>query len=100
MISTQYPALRHFFGAYFHQDFDLLFNDEEGAINAFLNLEPPESIAASLAELNQILAAKPREEDVDMLLQQLGVAYDPTAAGRTNLDWIRHVKERLARHED
>lgn len=51
MNSSQYPALGHLFGAYFHQDFDLEYKDADEAIEGFLSLEPQEEIEASVIEL-------------------------------------------------
>ncbi|GIZ52340.1 contact-dependent growth inhibition system immunity protein [Noviherbaspirillum aridicola] len=95
MNSSRYPALRHLFGAYFHQDFDLEYKDAEDAINGFLSLEPQQEIEASVVELHDLLKLGLSESDLERLLIRLGLAYDATSTGLTNSEWLEHVKQRL-----
>lgn len=95
-LEQVYPSLHQFFGGYFHEDFNLEFKDEEDAINTFLTDEPFEKISSSLAELDQVLEVEIIEEEASRYLEDFGSAYYPAARGRTALEWLKHIRERLA----
>lgn len=69
-----YPMLMHFFGAYLHQDWADEFPDEWAAADEFVGDEPY-SVAAFVAEMEQLLANCPEEQQLShKLLDDFGAA--------------------------
>jgi hypothetical protein len=91
------PQLKQLAGAYFHQDYDLEYADEDAAVRDFARGQE-ESAVRELAQEIDSLLAKPLSESQfgDLWVKTLFAAYDPTADGWTYRDWFAHVRELLS----
>ena len=91
--SDEFEKLRHFFGAYFHQDWDLDADDEDGVIRAYVgHAHLPEHVVELLHEIDKLLAFDLSDYDLREALGLLGSDYDPS--GATNA-WLRSLRERV-----
>ncbi|MCT7950480.1 contact-dependent growth inhibition system immunity protein [Ancylothrix sp. C2] len=89
MIREQLPTLAHFFGAYFHQDWDLEAPNAEGVIRNYLQDEPFISVQQTITEINQLLEMKFSEDELkNILLFDFHCNYDPTFDGISYQDWL------------
>jgi len=66
-----YPMLRHFFGAYLHQDWIDEFPDEWAALDGFLADGAPENAQVFRSDIAALLAEHPAEEEVRRALDCL-----------------------------
>jgi hypothetical protein len=76
-MAVELPALRHLMGAYYHQDWDLDYADDESTILAFI-AETPDLADSLPREITKASMTSPREEDVEALLTSLGCQVDPS----------------------
>jgi len=83
--------LRHFFGAYMHQDWA----DEWAVADQFVRDEPF-SVAAFAAEMEQLLANSPEEEQLShMLLDDFGAAAMVENLGWKYCDWLQAMADHV-----
>ena len=97
MRAENIERLRGFFGAYFHQDWDLDVPNADGIIERFI---ADQSDMAQLAELAALVDAYAEGHEDDSALEQalvneLWCQYLPSTAGARARDWLRHVAARL-----
>src|SRR3954454_130183 len=84
-----YPMLRHFFGAYMHQDWTDEFPDEWAAADEF-ERDEPFSVTAFTAEMEQLLANCPDEQQLrHKLLDSFGAAAMMENLGWKYRDWLQ-----------
>jgi hypothetical protein len=92
---TDYPMLRHFFGAYMHQDWHDEFPDEWAAADEFVRDEPF-SVATFIAEMGQFLANCPEEEQLSYkLLDDFGAAAMVENRGWKYRDWLQAMTDHM-----
>jgi hypothetical protein len=90
-----YPMLRHFFGAYMHQDWFDEFPDEWAAADEFVQDEPY-SVAAFVAEMEQLLANCPEEEQLrHILLYDFAAAAMMENLGWKYRDWLQAMSDHM-----
>ena len=90
-----YPMLRHFFGAYMHQDWHDEFPDEWAAADEFV-ADEPFSLAAFATEMDQLLANCPDEQQLrDKLLDSFGAAAMVENRGWKYRDWLQAMAEHV-----
>ena len=91
MLST--PALKQLSGAYYHQDWMLLEEDEWGVLEDFLDHEP--SLAPLLAhEIDDVLDQFDSDDEVRDYLFALGSCYTTTAEDGGYRGWLAEVGRR------
>jgi CdiI immunity protein len=95
MESSEFPALFHLFGCYFHQDFFLDFGTWEDALSQFLKDEPKDSIDATVKELRDLLARNMDEQELSRTIGFLACYYYPPGDGLTTLGWLRLLEQKL-----
>lgn len=96
MIAEKLPRLAQFFGAYFHQDWDVEAANALGVICNYLKEEPISTVQQSIKEIEQLLAMNLDEEPLKNLLQSdLSCYYDPTIYGISHSDWLHWVQASL-----
>ena len=93
MESDEFQKLRHFFGAYFHQDWDLDADDEDDVIRAYVgHARLPEDVVELLHEIDRLLAFGLSDHDLLEALGVLGSDYYPS--GATNA-WLRALRAKV-----
>lgn len=89
------PALRHFLGAYLHQDWSDEFATADEAVDAFVHDEPGRATTLG-QEVSSLLASAPDEARLrKLVLDDLGSGYYPPGDGLTFQQWLRSVRTRL-----
>lgn len=92
------PRVRHFFGAYLHQDFVEDYGSADGALEAFLRDSPDP--AALSDEIQQLLAAATTEDALEDACDRLGSCYYAPWNGETYRDWLLQVCRRAEEWPD
>lgn len=93
-MNTDFPLLYQFFGAYYNQDYDSIFESEEGLISAYVESGDENELLQALYEFDRLLAMNLEEPELgDFITNKLGSACypGPEADGRAWLLWIRHT---------
>lgn len=94
-ISTK---LDQFFGAYFHQDWDLEAADWQGIVDNYANADPVAEPLRMLAQaIDDMRAARSEPDLSQFLLRRVGVCHDfrPEATFKERLG---HIAARLRKH--
>jgi hypothetical protein len=91
------PHLNQLAGAYFHQDYDLEYPDEDAAIRDFADGQAVEAVRELVLEIDSLLARQLSEAQLrHFWVDRLFASYDPTVDGWTHRDWFAHVRELLS----
>ncbi|EJZ12027.1 contact-dependent growth inhibition system immunity protein [Mycolicibacterium vaccae] len=94
-ISTE---LEQFFGAYFHQDWDLEADDWQGIVDNYVNADPvAEPLRTMSREIDELCATRSEADLAQLLLREVGVCYDP----RPEISfkpWLGQIAARLRQH--
>jgi len=93
------PPLRHFFGAYFHEDWVLEAADWQGVVDSYVQDEQPSAdLLRSLTHEIDDLSAERAEPDMKRLVTRtLGANYYPLPEF-TYTEWLGQVAARLRQH--
>ncbi|WP_083407541.1 contact-dependent growth inhibition system immunity protein [Mycolicibacterium rutilum] len=93
------PALRHLFGAYFHEDWVMEAADWQGVIDSYVRDEqPPADLLRSLGQEIDDLSAEGGEDNMERLVTRtLGANYYPLPE-LTYTAWLGQVAARLRQH--
>lgn len=93
MTSNDLAELKNFFGAYFHEDWEMYSTEPDDVVALFLRAEPnPEEVARIATQIHVYVRAHVNDEDLDRgLLKELGCYYSPNADGYRVRDWLLHV---------
>ena len=95
---TQYPTLEHFFGAYLNEDWPDDYGNEWTAVDGFIADGPPEDPELFRAEIAQLLAEHPAEEEVrKIVLDDLECGFLADAAGWKYRAWLQALSDHAAR---
>ncbi|GAA1478241.1 hypothetical protein GCM10009623_26870 [Nocardioides aestuarii] len=87
------PALHHLMGAYYHQDWDLDYDNDRQTIEAFA-VETPDIAHLLPGEISDVLLAFPVENDVKTLLVSYGCQVDPSpTADGSYRAWLTELAE-------
>ena len=82
--------------SYFHQDFPMEAETPIGVVEMFREKEAPETVEALRAEIVDLVASSPSEEDFSRIWFDDGAAcYDPVADGMTMRDWMLKMAKTL-----
>jgi hypothetical protein len=90
------PALDHFLGAYFHQDWGL--DGTEGETVEMFLADEPDLAAALAGEIDALLAEVPDEDDLRRLLFAKGSYYTPSTDESGYRKWLQEVSRRARAH--
>jgi len=94
-ISTE---LDQFFGAYFHQDWDLEADDWQGIVDNFARANPTAEAQRQIAqEIDDVRTARSEPDLTQFLIRGVGVCYDPRPEV-TFKEWLGQVAARLRKH--
>ena len=92
---TDYPTLRHFFGAYMYDGWFDEFSDEWAVVDEFVRDEPS-SVAAFRAEMDQLLTNCPDEKQLShKLLDDFGAAAMMENLGWKYRDWLQAMADHM-----
>jgi hypothetical protein len=94
-MTTEYPYLQQFLGAYFHQDWTLDDSTADEVIERFKRESDPETIEEVKEELAQFLASHPSDDQLSRALTTLGCDYHAPGDNLTYRDWLHHVQHVL-----
>jgi hypothetical protein len=90
-------ALRHFFGAYFHQDWVIVHGSVEEIISDFIADSSNDVLRATQQEINALISTQKDELDLrECLLKELSCYYCYWNEWKTGEDWLRHISNRLS----
>ena len=92
--SDEFEELRHLFGAHFHQDFDLEYDDEDDAVRDYVDGHArwPEDVLAALHQMDEVLALGLSDTDLSDALAVLGSDSYP----RTDTTaWLRTLRAKV-----
>jgi hypothetical protein len=89
--------LRHFFGAYFHQDWDLDASSAEGVFALYVQDSTTEHRRRVIDQLARLARDTHDDAALDEKLFELGCYYSPTAEGKTSRQWMQDVMAILRR---
>jgi hypothetical protein len=93
--------LQHLAQAYFHQDYDLDFGTPDDVIAGFAEGEGPGAVRELISEIDTLLTSPGDQAQLaDLWIRALGAAYDPSASGQTQREWLVHVRDLLANAQD
>lgn len=102
-IPKPLPALKYFFGGYFHQDWNLDYSTPEEAIRDYLaEIQKVESTEV-IAEINWlrewlVQVHLPDKDISTLLLEQLHLNYIPVPKDAASYDeWLFNIREQLAK---
>jgi hypothetical protein len=91
--------LGQFFGAYFHQDWDLEADDWQGVVDMYVDDDPNAEQLRTLAdEIDDLRASRPEPELHHFLLHTAGCYYYPGPVPHRH--WLGEVAHRLRLHAD
>jgi hypothetical protein len=94
-ISTE---LDQFFGAYFHQDWDLEADDWEGVVDNYVKANPTADTLRKIAqEIDDMRTARSEPELAQFLIRGVDVCYDPRPEAPFK-EWLGQVAARLRKH--
>lgn len=86
--------LRRFFGAYFHQDWDMEADNWEGIVDGYVKDFPRKELLRRLAdEIDQLRAALPEQELKNLLVRDVGAYYAPEPM--THTAWLGQIGNHL-----
>jgi hypothetical protein len=96
-LEDKHETLRHFFGAYFHQDWVIVHGSVENIISDFIADSGNDVLMATQQEINALISTQKDERDLrEHLLKELGCYYCYWNEWKTGEDWLRHISNRLS----
>ena len=96
-MSTQYPALWQFLGAYLHQDWHLDYPDEWAALEDFL--EGEQALVGPLVDdVQRVLNSPLSDDEVSDLILREGASLRPEPG--TARDWLQRVATRAREYDE
>lgn len=97
MENEKMNELHQFFGAYFHQDWNLTASNPDEIVRLFIDDGYSFNEVINLAEKIEKYAATKSDDsgDEEGLLRELGCYYMPSADGIGTRSWLTHVAKLL-----
>ena len=94
-------ALSHFFGAYFHEDWDLEASDWQGVVDGYVRDEHPSAGLLRLLarEIEHLNAGSPAADVARLVTRTLGANYYPLPECSYG-EWLNQVAARLRQHAE
>ena len=93
---SDFPALRNFLSAYFHQDWAVEHDTPGAVVDYYIEGESAQQVAQLRDEIARLLSQDLDEDDLALQVRELGSEYDPGQDGGNYQDWLRGIEERLA----
>ena len=92
-------SLSHFFGAYFHEDWDLEADDWQGIVDGYVRDEEPSSELLRLLakEIDELNAGSAGADVAGLVTRTLGANYYPLPEFSYG-EWLNQVAARLRQH--
>lgn len=91
-----HPQLQELAALYFHQDYDREYSGADGALTDFASGYEPDFVAATVADIGQVLSENPTEEQLKSLWMDCCRSnFDPTTVGMSYREWFEHMLEVL-----
>jgi hypothetical protein len=92
----EFPLLRRFFGAYFHEDWHEEHAGTNAAVAAYLRDAPAPVVTASAVELDRVLALGLDDASLGRLLRDgFGCNYVPEVDELTPRAWLERVRGQM-----
>lgn len=97
ITELQRKTLRHFFAAYFHQDWRREAETPEQVISMYAaDVNDPGTIDTLVEGIGAFIADHPDEDDLaNALFREMGCYYSPKALGQSTREWLLHVAATL-----
>lgn len=92
---ADFPALRNFLSAYFHQDWAVEHDTPGAVVDYFVEGESALQVAQLRDEIARLLEQGLDEDELAGQVRDLGSEYDPTQDGGNYQEWLRDIEERL-----
>jgi hypothetical protein len=92
---SDFPALRNFLSAYFHQDWAVEHDTPGAVVDYFVEGESALQVAQLRDEIARLLEEGLDEDELAGQVRDLGSEYDPTLDGGNYREWLRDIEERL-----
>ncbi len=92
---SDFPALRNFLSAYFHQDWAVEHYTPGAVFDYFVEGESALQVAQLRDEIARLLEQGLDEDELAGQVRELGSEYDPTLDGGNYQEWLRDIEERL-----
>jgi hypothetical protein len=95
ITELQRKTLRHFFAAYFHQDWRQEADTPEQVISMYAaDVSDPVTIDTLVDGIGAFIADQPDDDDLaNALFREMGCYHSPKALGRSTREWLLHVAE-------
>lgn len=97
IAQPRFDLLSEFFGAWFHQDWNLDASDWLGVVKVFLADSDHDDVTKTARELRAFLALEITEDELVCLLKQFGCYYTPRPdlGGPSYREWLTEVRKAL-----
>lgn len=93
-----FENLKQLFGGYLHQDWPDEFGSDAEAVQAMIEGDTPDTIAAAREELRELLSMQISEQELaNIMVNRLGCYFEPASVGKTYREWLKGVVEQWAR---
>ena len=92
---SDFPALRNFLSAYFHQDWAVEHDTPGAVVDYFVEGESSIQVAQLRDEIARLLERGLDEDELAGQVRDLGSEYDPSLDGGNYREWLRDIEERL-----
>ncbi|HZF41808.1 MAG TPA: contact-dependent growth inhibition system immunity protein [Sphingomonadaceae bacterium] len=95
-MTRNLEASGQLFGSYFHQDWVDEFVTDDAAVQAMLESEPKEALAAARNEIRGLLASDLSDAELKMVMtDEVGCYFEPKSNGQTYREWLSEVLGRI-----
>lgn len=91
----EWDELSTVLGAYLYQDWSFEYDTMWDAVRDFRDSEPAPVVAAVAVQVRRILDADHDEAELETVLDQLGIEYNPPGDGWTYRDWLTELEKFL-----
>lgn len=93
MIRQRFAVLEQLLSCYFHQDWPEEFDGDESVLQAIIESEPKDRRAAAVSEIDVLLALKPSETELGLvLIEHMGCYFEPSSKGISRSEWLKQVR--------
>ena len=98
-MKIQFKSLKHWMGAYLHQDFDIVHGTVDQALADFIQdgINDGDSMNQGLKEELDYLINNPIDDWDDLFYNQFGSNYYYPSEWPSALDWLRHLRDETDR---
>ncbi len=94
-----FPYLSHFFSCYFHEDWTDEYENEEKAIEGYVDDDGTDEASHVLYELDQFMSLNLPDTEIRKLMRkEFGCSYYVDPAHGSMADWLHWVRDTLAKY--